>query len=364
MLRITTRRVIRPFFKTLLLCLIAMVLVVIFLPEGRFSVFLRRHFEKTWPGGWRTVHEEQGGSITVFFAPCKPSDTDGIDDQLVNFIDSAKDEIKAAVYDFELDNVADAFLNANNRGVRLFVVFYGGHESRQIKKLLRAGIKTGYRPKGQGLMHNKFVVVDGKRVWTGSMNFTPNGAYKNNNNGVIINSEKIAANYIAEFEEMYDGFFGSASPENTPYPTVYIDGIEVENYFGPEDGVEQEILSELRTAKQEIVFMAFAFTSVPIAELMAARIDEGIEVRGVFEKRGRSRYTRYDFLKKAGAQVQWDSNRYSMHHKVIVIDREVVVIGSYNFSKSANTRNDENCLIIHSSQLAQAFLKEFQRLCQ
>jgi phosphatidylserine/phosphatidylglycerophosphate/cardiolipin synthase-like enzyme len=53
-----------------------------------------------------------------------------------------------------------------------------------------------------------------------------------------------------------------------------------------------------------------------------------------------------------------------MHHKVIVIDREVVILGSYNFSKSANTRNDENCLIIHSPALAETFLQEFHRLSQ
>ena len=364
MFRFSSLRIIQAIFKIVLVCLVVMVLVVIFLPESRFSIVLRRNFEKIWPENWRTVHEESGGRLTVYFAPCKPSDTNGIDDMLVRFIDSAEDEIKAAIYNLDLGNVTSALLNASNRDVSIFIVYDATNESREIKKLGKAGIKLVLRPEGDGLMHNKFVIVDGERVWTGSMNFTRNGVYKNNNNGIIIDSKKITANYAAEFDEMYDGFFGPVSPENTLYPKVFIDGTEVENYFGPEDGVEQQILSELRGANEEIVFMAFAFTSVPIAEMMAAKIENGVEVRGVFEKGQRSRYTRYDYLKKAGAEVRWDSNRYSMHHKVIIVDRSVVITGSYNFSKNANTRNDENCLIIHSKETAEAFLEEFERVYQ
>jgi phosphatidylserine/phosphatidylglycerophosphate/cardiolipin synthase-like enzyme len=51
-----------------------------------------------------------------------------------------------------------------------------------------------------------------------------------------------------------------------------------------------------------------------------------------------------------------------MHHKVIVIDGAVVVTGSYNFSKNANTVNDENCIIIHDSGIAKEFIKEYERL--
>ena len=60
--------------------------------------------------------------------------------------------------------------------------------------------------------------------------------------------------------------------------------------------------------------------------------------------------------------MRWDANRYNMHHKVIVIDGAVVVTGSYNFSKNANTVNDENCIIIHDSGIAKEFIKEYERL--
>ena len=50
-----------------------------------------------------------------------------------------------------------------------------------------------------------------------------------------------------------------------------------------------------------------------------------------------------------------------MHHKVILIDGETVITGSYNFSKNAETSNDENILILKNREIAGAFLREFRR---
>jgi phosphatidylserine/phosphatidylglycerophosphate/cardiolipin synthase-like enzyme len=60
--------------------------------------------------------------------------------------------------------------------------------------------------------------------------------------------------------------------------------------------------------------------------------------------------------------VRLDGNPKSMHHKVIIIDGQIVVTGSYNFSKSAKTRNDENTLILHNSEIAKLYLDEFERV--
>jgi phosphatidylserine/phosphatidylglycerophosphate/cardiolipin synthase-like enzyme len=51
-----------------------------------------------------------------------------------------------------------------------------------------------------------------------------------------------------------------------------------------------------------------------------------------------------------------------MHHKVIIIDKRIVVTGSYNFSSNARTRNDENTLILHSSEIAEIYVEEFDRV--
>jgi phosphatidylserine/phosphatidylglycerophosphate/cardiolipin synthase-like enzyme len=51
-----------------------------------------------------------------------------------------------------------------------------------------------------------------------------------------------------------------------------------------------------------------------------------------------------------------------MHHKVIVIDGGLLITGSYNFSRSAEERNDENVLFIFSPELADQYRMEFERV--
>ena len=68
-------------------------------------------------------------------------------------------------------------------------------------------------------MHNKFMVFDRKAVWTGSMNFTENCAYHNDNNGVYIEDAKLAENYTTKFGWMFEQHkFGPAAEQVRPHP--------------------------------------------------------------------------------------------------------------------------------------------------
>jgi phosphatidylserine/phosphatidylglycerophosphate/cardiolipin synthase-like enzyme len=72
--------------------------------------------------------------------------------------------------------------------------------------------------------------------------------------------------------------------------------------------------------------------------------------------------TEYDFFKQAGLDVFIDGNEGQMHHKTMIIDGQIVLTGSYNFSRSAEISNDENVIIIYNEDIAGFFLKEFQRM--
>ena len=67
-------------------------------------------------------------------------------------------------------------------------------------------------------------------------------------------------------------------------------------------------------------------------------------------------------MKLEGLQVRLDRNRGAMHHKVIIIDGERVIMGSYNYSRNANRYNDENIMIIDNREIAGRYLAEFKRL--
>jgi phosphatidylserine/phosphatidylglycerophosphate/cardiolipin synthase-like enzyme len=97
---------------------------------------------------------------------------------------------------------------------------------------------------------------------------------------------------------------------------------------------------------------------------MIDAFNSGVSVSGVFdESQALSNIGgEYAHLLENGVDVRLDGNPKSMHHKVIIIDDQIVVTGSYNFSQSAKTRNDENTLIIHSPEIAEIYKQEFERV--
>jgi len=95
-----------------------------------------------------------------------------------------------------------------------------------------------------------------------------------------------------------------------------------------------------------------------------ARYDTGVEVSGVMEEaQAKSNSgTEFNRLRVAGADVRLDGNPRNMHHKVLIIDDQIVMFGSYNFSFFAETTNDENLIILHDPSMTAQFMEEFERI--
>ncbi len=306
---------------------------------------------------------------TIYFSnpdsPTADSYRGGPDDALATAIRGARFSVDAAIYHLNLWSIRNALIAAHNAGVSVRVVAESDNmDEIEIQELRDAGILI-VEDHRESLMHNKFVVIDSYEVWTGSMNFTINGSYKNNNNLIQIRSSRLAENYISEFEEMYQQeMFGNQTIVNTPHPSLRIEGSKVETFFSPDDGVSAHIVALIQNAQESVYFMAFSFTSDEIAAAMLDRAESGVNIKGIFEE---SQYlfnigTEFDNLRDAGLAVYLDGTRNNMHHKVIVIDGEIVITGSYNFSRSAEERNDENVLIIYNAQVAEEYLAEFERV--
>lgn len=312
---------------------------------------------------------ESTAQIEVFFSA--PDDSaagsyrGGPDESLAQAIREAQFSVDAAIYHLNLWSIRDALLAAHNAGVQVRVVTESDNlDEVEIQDLLDAGIEV-LGDRRESLMHNKFVVIDGLEVWTGSMNFTVNGAYRNDNNLIHIRSSQLAENFTTEFEEMFvQDMFGDDVIARTPSPSLIIAGTSIETYFSPDDGTAAQIIAALQNAEESIYFLAFSFTSDPIAEALMERAAAGVEVAGVFEESQYQSNTggEFDRLTAARLDVRLDGNAQNMHHKVFIIDGEIVITGSYNFSRSAEERNDENTLIIHNPVVAAQFQAEFERV--
>ena len=305
--------------------------------------------------------------LILFSDPGGPASTTyrgGPDALLAQAIDEARYSVDVAMYNMDLWSLRDALLRAHRRGVSVRMVTDSDNIlEREIQELLDADIPV-LGDRREPLMHHKFVVIDRLDVWTGSMNMTVSGAYRNDNNLVRIRSSELAENYTREFEEMFlEDRFGALSQRDTPHPQVNVQGISIEVFFSPDDDPERRITELLLEAEQSIDFMAFAFTSDAIADAMLARFQAGVPVCGVIERgQAANAGSEYERLLQSGIDLRLDANERNMHHKVIIIDGAAVITGSYNFSRSAREFNDENVLVLHDAGLAERFLLEFNRI--
>jgi phosphatidylserine/phosphatidylglycerophosphate/cardiolipin synthase-like enzyme len=209
------------------------------------------------------------------------------------------------------------------------------------------------------------MVIDKSEVWMGSMNFTDAGAYDDSNNLMRIRSTEVVEDYAKEFEEMFtDNKFGPNVVPETPNRTVTIDGTRLDIFFSPDDGVLKALVPLLESAQDSIYFLAYSFTSNQLGDIIRQKAETGLTVAGVMddEQVRSNQGTEFDPFRQAQLDVRRDGIEGLMHHKVFIIDKKIVAFGSYNFSQSAEERNDENLIIVYNPLIAQQFLLEFQRV--
>lgn len=303
-----------------------------------------------------------------FTAPTGSSDRStyvgGVDQAVIDAVNSATRTLDIAAFEWNIPRLTDAVLAAKNRGVRVRMVVDNEHtvedSDSTIKMLIDAGIPMTYDNR-IAFMHNKFMIIDSTLVITGSMNFTMNDAYRNNNNMIFMRSTRAVEAYQTEFDIMFGGTFGPRKPSHEL--SFSLDGVAVRIYFGPGDDVLSGLNNELRKAQRSIRFMTFSFTEDSIGNTIMARAQAGVQVSGIFETRGsQTDASELPRMFCVGLDVYQDGNPFTLHHKVFIVDETTVITGSFNISNNATRSNDENLVIIQSPDIARLYLQEFDRL--
>lgn len=200
------------------------------------------------------------------------------------------------------------------------------------------------------LMHNKFCILDGKKIITGSFNPVTR-ASKDLNNLIIIESEEIAQTYEEEFVELWEYEKNSKSEKN--------EFGDIKVYFCPEDGCQKALISEIENAKESIFFMTYSFTDKQIANSLLLK-SKDIRIQGIYEK-SQLKDSTYDLLEYQGLDVHVYDGTGLLHNKVFIID-DIVVTGSYNPTNNGNRANDENMMIINDKGVAELYRAQFHKI--
>ncbi len=151
-------------------------------------------------------------------------------------------------------------------------------------------------------------------------------------------------------------------------------GMAVRACFSPLGKCSSHILREIGQAQKEILVAVYAFTSDDLAWSLVMAQQRGIKVQVVLDQEfdAGNENSKGPFLQQQGLPVRRISGLNSgkaergtgiMHQKFAVIDRRVVLTGSYNWTASADNFNDENLLLFtDAGPLAEEYRREFFRL--
>jgi phosphatidylserine/phosphatidylglycerophosphate/cardiolipin synthase-like enzyme len=284
---------------------------------------------------------------------------------LIKDIYAAKNSIDVAMYNFTHKEIIEALIKASQTGIAVrILVDSDALDKLDLSRLKRVGIYT-MGDRRESLMHNKFVVIDNRILWTGSLNLSASGAENDENVMARIKSAELAANYLIKFNEMFnEDKFGADSRPKTSQTEFNIEGVDLENYFSPEDEIDTRLISLVNNAEKSVHVLAYSFTLDRLADALINASLNGVKVRGVFDRESTEENQGADFSKlaKARLDVRLDGEMGLMHIKAIIIDGKTVAFGSYNFTASAENRNDENILIITDPALAASFEDAFERI--
>jgi len=339
------------------------------------------------------------GKIEAYAGPSELGAPDNLEKVVSQFIAGAKKNLDIAVQELDNEVIAQAILDAVYRGVniRMFTeqdylksgkppkpkhkegvtereaLLEAQWQERRRKQsktnrdilaaLLRCGVdvKADLNPK---IFHQKFIVRDFRNgrnrgqaaLLTGSTNFTWTGTHRNLNHVVVFHDKRIVKAYANEFTELVEGTFGEfRTRRNKSVPTVNVNGVPVRVKFAPDDAPELEIVKQMLKCSQHLNFAIFTFSKssgIDDALLMLRRAN--VNIRGMLDAmQGKQSWAATEWLHNKGIKVYLPDRSQlpdlgKLHHKLMVIDDDIVVAGSMNYTRPANKYNDENIFVIGS----------------
>ncbi|HET6991947.1 MAG TPA: phospholipase D-like domain-containing protein, partial [Bacteroidia bacterium] len=293
-----------------------------------------------------------------------------------------------AVYNYiqtaAISSISAAINNAYARGVKIRWI-YNGSSSNSGLSQLNSGIPTLGSPTTStyGIMHNKFMIVDAHSstlsdpiVWTGSTNWDDQQINSDVNNVIIIQDKNLATAYTTEFNEMWgdtgmvpnttNSKFGPYKTDNTPH-TFTIGSRTIESYFSPSDGVNNKILSAINSANNTLYFGVYTFTESNDATAIQNKFQAGVYTAGIMDQYSTS-YSPYATLNPVMGNMLKIYTASSLYHNKFLIADDcdstsdpIVLTGSHNWTASADTKNDENTLIVHSAIIANLYFQSFDQ---
>jgi len=216
------------------------------------------------------------------------------------------------------------------------------------------------------IMHNKFFIVDGKSVWTGSANISDSGTGGYNANAVVIlHSEKVAGIYTSEFEQLWNRQ-DRCIKNGDGVEEFQIPSGKLTTWFSPQDNsLRYGVTGLIARAEKRINIAVFFFTAKYMTADLIAAHNRGVDIRVIIDATSaKNEYSKHEILREAGIPVKIENWGGKMHMKTASIDDQYLVLGSMNWTSAGERSNDENTLLVSSPELSSQFNAYYEKIWQ
>jgi phosphatidylserine/phosphatidylglycerophosphate/cardiolipin synthase-like enzyme len=268
------------------------------------------------------------------------------------FISETKTSLDICNYDIEDPQILNIIKDTAENGIMVRIVTEKDN-SLAVRKL--SEVCKIVTDEDAGLMHCKYMIADNVMLWGGSTNLTTTSLDEHYNDVFITTDPLILRRFSNHFEQSFQGNFKEKR----------ISGQEKGNvFFSPEDDTFSRFMEILSSARQEILIGIYAFSDYRIAHFLKVLSAHGVRIlifadsdwnanNPYSQTKELERYTlvRYDLLEPG-----------LMHEKFIVVDSETVLFGTYNFTASAETKNDEYYIVSRNKDTVHSFRERFYEL--
>jgi phosphatidylserine/phosphatidylglycerophosphate/cardiolipin synthase-like enzyme len=291
-------------------------------------------------------------SASLHFAPL-----DDVEAHVLAQLEAAQTSIELAFFNIRLEDVRDLLIAKEAAGVTVKVVLDKKQQDLDYntmgEELLAAGIDVTLVDNVRATdatMHDKFAVIDGHLLMTGSANYSYTALNVSDEDLLTVDDADLAARYQAELAELIAG-------GNAPSAS-YAGDPAMKAWMGPEDGLLGKVTALLDAAEESALVAMFQLNSDDVVDALVAAHGRGVNVIVVLDENQATLagQTADTVLAGAGITVVLADNtggmQAEMHSKFVVVDHERVMLGSYNWTNLGSHYNDENVVVIEDAHLA------------
>ncbi|MBK7582775.1 MAG: phosphatidylserine/phosphatidylglycerophosphate/cardiolipin synthase family protein [Myxococcales bacterium] len=288
--------------------------------------------------------------------------------KIVELVDGAEKSVDVSQFTFSVSEIADALLRAHARGVKVRLAIDSAQKVPESKATALANQGLDVRfvsgkpsgPEGTGLLHAKFLLVDGKTLLNGSNNFSSTGTTLNEENAILVRGSPdhpLISGFSCHFSAIWDSDHAAAGACTNPSVA-----------FTPSSAPIKLLEDRLNNAKKSVDVLMHHLTFTDLVKELRNAAQRGVRVRVLLNVPERAAHsgTAWNELVAAGGRIRYkrvnEAAYQLMHHKLVIIDGRQMIDGSGNWSGSAFFNNFENYVVVDHPRVMQRIRELYHRL--